>query len=348
LSGNAGTGTSFTISGRPFGTIVYYRVSTVTISGVGEAATVSITPTTTPSAPRTLTATAVSNGTVSLAWAAPLSDGGSPILSYTLDYCTTSGCTPSTVFDAAIPASATSYTVTGMTNQNGGITFRLRAVTATGTGDGAQVIGRTAPIVSMPESFVATPTAPSNNYGAQIALTWSAPTQLFGQTVIGYRIEQSTDNGSTWAVLRDLYVSNGFQTNGVVPGTLYMFRIAAVTSLGRSYWAQVSATAIGGSPNTTTIASAPVNLTATTDASSSVLLNWTAPTYTGGVALLGYRIRYAATTNSDSDLLSLIDALLPPTATSYRLNGLTNGTNYFVRVNALVSCRTPCRRHRSA
>ena len=141
------------------------------------------------------------------------------------------------MFDGAIPASATSYTVTGMTNQNGGITFRLRAVTAAGTGDGAQVIGRTAPIVSMPESFVATPTAPSNNWGPQIALTWSAPSQVFGQTVIGYRIEQSTDNGSTWAVLRDLHVSNGFQTNGVVPGTLYMFRVAAVTSLGRGYWA---------------------------------------------------------------------------------------------------------------
>lgn len=75
LSGNAGTGTSFTVNGRQLGTLVSFRVAAVTTTGLGEWANVSITPTATPSAPRNLAAAAVSNGSVSLTWAAPLTDG---------------------------------------------------------------------------------------------------------------------------------------------------------------------------------------------------------------------------------------------------------------------------------
>ncbi|NDD96778.1 MAG: hypothetical protein EBZ93_04670, partial [Actinobacteria bacterium] len=340
LTANTGSATaSYVIDGLANGVTRTFRVAAVTANSMGAYAVVAAAPSALASAPRNLTALATGDGTIQLSWIAPSNTGGASLLGYILDYCNTQGCTPATVIDSLVPASTTSYSVTGMSNQQGGITFRLRPVTAVGTGDEARVIARTSPQVSAPTTLSAAVSA-WESLSNQVLLSWGAPTLLFGQTVIGYQIEQSSDGGSNWITINSL-LSNGTQTyvQGLTAGTNYLFRVAARTSLGLGLYNYVSIVPQGSGSITGSIASAPRNLTATVDpATSSSLLTWQAPTYTGGVPLIGYRIRLAASTvDPNSTTSTVMDDLVPAGTTSYRVTGLLPGTNFVFRVIPVTS-----------
>ena len=334
LTENSGSATSYVVDGLANGSAYLFRVAAQTSSGLGDWSTVTATPAVAPPAVRNLRGDPVTLGTVNLSWTAPAVDGGLPILYYVLDYCSTQNCTTFTNVNAAVPASATSYTVTNMANQAGGITFRLRPVNAVGTGDASQVIVRTAPQVSAPTGLTATPQPGSQG---RIDLAWTAPDFLFGATVMGYRIESSADNGSTWSVVATNSSALSIGAYSLIVGTRYQFRVAAVTSFGPGQWNYVSAVVPGSTSISGSIATAPLNLAATTDASGSVLLTWAAPTYSGNSPITGYRVRYLGTTDADVDTTGAFDSNLPADATSIRLNGLVNGTAYYVRVNAITA-----------
>ena len=332
------TALTYVVDGVSNGVSHLFRVAALTASTTGAFASVSITPGVVASSPRNLTATGTGDGTIALSWTTPLNTGGSPVLSYILDYCTTAGCTPSIVIDSGVPASATSYAVSGMLNQQGGITFRLRAVTAAGTGDGATVVGRTAPQVSAPNALTGVAEVTWEGLSNQAYLTWSAPTLLYGQTVVGYQYEQSSDGGATWTVLNNsLTNSTNTYIQGLSAGVTYQFRVAARTSQGLGLYNYVSVTPTGSATYTGSIASAPLNLRATVDGASTVLLTWAAPSYTGGMPLLGYRIRYATTNDPAAATTVVIDNLVPAGTTQFRLNGLPTGSNYFVRVTPVTA-----------
>jgi serine protease len=68
----------------------------------------------------------------------------------------------------------------------------------------------------------------------RVRLTWARPVSTFGATVIGYKIEKST-NGTTWASA----VSNTRSTktsvvisSGLKAGVLNYFRVRAITAKG--------------------------------------------------------------------------------------------------------------------
>ena len=86
-------------------------------------------------------------------------------------------------------------------------------------------------------------------------------------------------------------------------------------------------------PNTVTVPGAPSGLTAT-GGNTKALLSWSAPTSTGGAAITGYHV--TATPAAGSSVI----ADTPTPATSYTLNGLTNGTAYTVSVAATNSAGT--------
>lgn len=126
------TATTATVDGLTGGTSYLFRVAAVNGSGAGGFSTsASATPLVlVPAAPTTLVATPA-NSSVALSWAAPTSNGGSPVIDYTVQFSANGGSTWSTF--AHSPSVATSATVTGLVNGTA-YTFRVAAKSAAGQG----------------------------------------------------------------------------------------------------------------------------------------------------------------------------------------------------------------------
>jgi hypothetical protein len=124
------TATTQTITGLTNGTAYTFKVAAVTAAGTGasSAASSAITPRTVPGAPTGVSGTP-GNGQVILSWTAPASNGGSPITGYTV----TPSIGATTQTPVAFSSTATTQTITGLTNGTA-YTFTVRATNVAGSG----------------------------------------------------------------------------------------------------------------------------------------------------------------------------------------------------------------------
>jgi len=121
---------SATVTGLINGTSYLFRVSAINSVGTGTASTTaSATPATVPDAPTGLVA-GPGNGQVSLSWAAPAIDGGSPVSGYSVAMSTDGGAT---FLQSANIGNSTSHTWTGLTNGSTYV-FEVAATNSSGTG----------------------------------------------------------------------------------------------------------------------------------------------------------------------------------------------------------------------
>src|SRR5207245_5967634 len=100
-----------------------------------------------------------------------------------------------------------------------------------------------------------------------------------GSAITGYKVERSTDGGSTWTTLvaNTGSTATTYSDTGLTRGTAYTYRVSAINSAGTgSPSTSASATTLSLAP------SPPTGLTATAASSSQITLSWIAPAENGG------------------------------------------------------------------
>ena len=189
-----------------------------TVSIVSGTATV-------PGAP-SLTGATAGNGSVSLAWTAPVSNGGSAITGYKVYRSTSSG--GETLL--ATLGVVTGYLNSGLTN---GVTYYYKVSALNAIGEGALSAERsatpvaTATVPTAPTGVAATPYKPHG-----VSLTWS-PSLSKGSVISAYRIYRATSSGGE-VLLATVGNVTTFIDTGTSRGVTYYYKVSAVNGVGES------------------------------------------------------------------------------------------------------------------
>lgn len=204
--------------------------------------------------------------------------------------------------------------------------YKTSGVAAGPTGRAWGFPDSTAVAFRYPASAVSLPPVPGDS---QVQVYWSTPSSGGGFAISDYVVQYRTTSGpGAWQTFNDgTSTANEATVTGLTNGTSYDFQIAAVNSQGTGSFSS----AISATPGT--VPSAPVNVTGSPSGTQAVL-NWTAPTSTGGYAISDYVVQYRTSAgpgswNTFNDGTS--------TSTTATVTGLTNGTSYDFRVAATNS-----------
>ena len=146
-----------------------------------------------------------------------------------------------------------------------------------------------------------------------------------GAAISGYRIEVSTDGGSTFTQLVESHSSTSYSHTGLNGATTRHYRVRAINSVGSSAWSNTA----NASTAAATVPGAPTGLTAAADGQSTIDLSWTAPASNGGAAISGYRIEVS--TDGGTNFSQLV---VSQSKTTYSHTGLSAGLARHYRVRA--------------
>ena len=264
-----------------------------------------------PDAPTSVVATR-GNTQLSVAFSAPVFNGGLDITTYQYALSTDSYATWTT---RSTGTTASPLVITGLTNGTA-YQVKLRAVNALGAGAASD-----ASTAVTPATIPGTPTSPAISSGSQsISVSWVAPSDG-GDPPLTYTVETQKNS--------EAYVNRGTQTSpytlsGLDNGATYRARITANNTVGSS-----ATPAVTGDTIPSAVPSAPTTTSSVGDRSYTV--NWTAPA-NNGAAIDYYEVQI---TDADEQNWSTIVSPNPgPTATSQPFTSLTNGKSYRTRVRA--------------
>jgi predicted RNA-binding protein with TRAM domain len=209
-------GTSYTV----------YLKATNAIGTGPASASVTAAPATAPGAPTIGTPTA-GDGSVSLTFTAPGSNGGTAITNYSYS-------TDGTIYTAFSPAQTTSpLTISGLTNAVS-YTVRIKAINAAGSSVASSASASFTPATAPGAPTIGTPTAG----GGSVSLTFTAPGSNGGSAITNY--SYSTD-GTTYTALSPAQTTSPLTISGLTNGVTYTIRIKAINSAGSGTASSASA-----------------------------------------------------------------------------------------------------------
>jgi len=224
-------GTSDALSGLTNGTTYYFTVQAV--NGVGSSLSSnerSATPAaiTAPASPTLTTATGGS-ASVTLAWTAPTSNGGSAIQGYNVYVGLTSAGESATPSNSTL-VTGTTYTVTGLAVGTK-YWFTVKAINAIGTSSASNELSATTSTLTVPGA----PTLISAQPGRrQVTLTYSAPSSNGGSAITGYFIYIGTSAGGVSSTPLNATPINSTRVTvtGLTRRVTYYFIVRAVNKNG--------------------------------------------------------------------------------------------------------------------
>jgi predicted phage tail protein len=323
------------VSGLTNGTTYSFTVKALNDVGEGTASNeASATPESTGPAdvPGPVTIEALpGDGSATVNWTPPDSDGGSPVTGYNVYVATTSGAELLPVNASPIPSAVTSFPVTGLTN---GTTyyFLVKAVNDVGEGSASNEASTTPSALAGPPGPPVDLTATPADGSAR--LHWSPPVPDGGTPITGYNVYEGTSPGgeSLTPVNAEPLPADAtsFDVTGLTDRTTYSFFVTAINAIGEG----APSNEISVAPGTeATVPGPPDGLTASPSCTSATL-NWSAPLLDGGTPITGYNV-YVGTASGDESATPINGTPLPATATSLPVMGLTNGTTYYFTVKAI-------------
>ena len=312
--------TSVTVGGLVNGTSYLFRVAALNAVGVGSfgVPSAAVRPEGVPGRPMSLIVNP-GDGKVTLSWTAPSSDGGRPIVNYTIESSDDDGKTWKAV---ARPVSADATAMLAGLKNGASYRFRVSAVSSLGAGPSS--LPSVSVIPSKPASM---PTALAVVRGdSRVTLSWKVPSSNGGSPIVDYVVQSSTDGGKNWSSIAD-GVSNANSTTvaGLVNGTAYVFRVAAVNSVGAGAFSAKSAVVTPAM-----VAGVPRDLSVVRG-NGRVAVGWKAPTSDGGLPIT----QYAVESSVDGGKTWKAVGKQPASATATTVKGLVNGTPYVFRVAAV-------------
>ena len=317
-SGGAGGGTKFDITGSPPATtytIMGLTINTVysvwTAAKIGNnegrfSTPVNATPAAppTPQAPTGLVLV-VGSESITASWTAPATSGAA-ISDYDVEY---RAGTSGNWTEWSHSGTVLTTVITGLTN---GQSYEVQVRAKNSAGDGPWSDIATGTPAGLPDT-PAKPILVASNQ--RLTVTWAAPLGN-GAAVTGYGVEYREGTEGDWEVHDHTGTAVTSIITGLKNGVAYQVQVRASNSQGPGRWSEA---ALGTPFGAIT---APQNITLT-PLHQAVLLTWDPPADSGGSPVASYRIWYYT-----SNIVNNTQVVLPATARSHTVTGLTNGTAY--------------------
>jgi hypothetical protein len=263
------------------------------------------------------------NGSALVQWAAPVSDGGSPVTGYSVRVVDAANVQVGALRTA--PAGATSLTVTGLTNGSA-VSFQVQAVNTIGAGP-----------FSAPSNTVTPATLPSppligvaTRANASALVRWGAPANG-GSAITGYSVQVLNAANAQVGALRPAAAgATSLNVTGLVNGTALRFRVQARNAVGTGAYSGLSAAVVPA-----TVPGRPVIKVASPGVAGGVVnatARWLPPVSTGGSPVNGYQVS-ALRMNSNGTVARVTIAPVQAATTRLRTMTLPAG-NYRFTVRA--------------
>ena len=305
------TGTSANLTGLTATTI--YQVQVSAVNSVGASTPSPISSFTTlgnvPSAPTNAVVTQDHGDYIKFGWAAPASNGGNAITSYTIQQL------KNNVWTTVYTASTNSALVSSLAPLTA-YQFKIWANNIAGAGPALDFNYTTGPLA--PSTPVVTL---SQITGNSVVATWPASTQNDPNYPVSYEV---TYGPSTTLTPTATYVITGttYTVTGLSPVTKYWVRVQSLAGKSSSGANYVSFTTIANVP------SAPYWLT-TVGNGTAFNLNWAVST-SGGAAIIDYKLQ---SSTSNASTATWVD-VATPTAQTYSVPVPAAGQVVYYRVAA--------------
>lgn len=315
-----GTANTYTIFSLPSGTSYYYRITALN-TGYANSNYGFATATTTGTqagqlSQPTVTAGASTTSTLAFSWGAV-----SGATSYSVTYATNAGLTANPV---SLTTTATSYTATGL---QPGTTYYL-SVIAKAAGSTDSPAGTTTGITSATGTSTTALGATSLTFTGTSSSATTASWVAVGNAA-SYQLDRATDNGFTTGLVSTTGLSGTSTTiTGLLPATLYYFRIKAIAATGSNYtdgiYSTVASVTTSSTAVSTTALAQTTNLNANGVMTTAINAAWVPVTNASG-----YQIDI-----STSSTFATITNTISTTNAYAQFTGLTPGTVYYLRVKA--------------